>query len=82
MNNFVKHFKTNKTFRLSIVLFFAGLLIAALPYIFDLGLGTGKKVITLIGVVLSFAATEQMSKIIALIGAEDQEAREAKRRDK
>lgn len=80
--NFVKHFRTNKTFRISIIIFAVGMMIALVPTIIGMEKSMAKTIITAIGVMLSFSATEQLSKIITVIGAQDAKDREVRRKSK
>ncbi len=81
-SNFVKHFKNDKNFRLSIILFLIGMVIVLAANIVGLPKGTFKTVITFVGVALSFGATQHLSSILAVIGAEDYEAREKLKKTK
>jgi len=77
-NRFVQYFKEDKDFRVSIFFSLLGIAIAIIPRIIGL---TGRIgiFVTFLGVGMSFVATEKISRVITIIGAQDYEDRQEKK---
>ena len=76
----ITHFKESATFRRLIFLTLLGIGIAV--YASNYMTGVYKTAITFLGAMISVVASEQMSKDIAQIGAEDLAEREANKKKK